>query len=336
MTDIGTHRYFAYLDGTYWRIQDLLHVDQIQALLEALEWKYPVFASIQSYDQAGNVISCPLFFDFDGHPDRVIDDTRQFVQACEFVINTTPRIYFSGSKGFHCTIQRPIHHARCHELCHYFAREVAGGLASLDHKVYRARSMFRIPCSPASKKGFYKIELTRTELFTMSFEEIRHLATNQRCIETAHDPSKIDDDAWTDWLAAAVRDLPTLDDLPSLREHCRSLDMEWTPCLETLLTHPPIEGERNTTVYVLAKFLKSCDVSEDAVEKLLLRYPHWRAFDKSREVSKVIRSVYRSKREAMVGCKGRSHYASLMRSVCDELCHFRDDFPDNCYTPPGK
>lgn len=326
MTEV--YKYFAYKQGDYWRVNELLPVSQIHGLLRSLAWKYEVFASIQSHDEDGNVLFAPLWFDFDGRPEDVLSEVRHFVAACEFVINCTPRIYFSGSKGFHLILERTINHPRVHELVADFAKEVGPArMNTLDPKVYRSRSMLRIPGSKASKVGYYKIEITRRELFDLTYDQIRQLATSQRFIETEHDPSKIDDQTFDAWLTQAIKGLPDHTSLEHITSMARSVQMEITPCIATMLAGKISIGERNMTVYVLAKFFRSCDIDEGTARDLLLRVPMYASFEQDgKEVSKVLRSVYRSPKPAMLGCRGKSAYAELMRTYCAAPCHFREDF----------
>lgn len=306
---------------------------QIHSMLLGLEWKHEVFASAQTYDADGNITHCPLYFDLDGNPDDVHRDAKEFVQACEFGINVTPKIFFSGKKGFHLVIDHLIVHPRCHELVKDFAREIAGHIRTVDEKVYRPRSLFRIPGSPASQRGHYKIELTRAELFQLSFDQIRELSTRQRFIETDHDPSKIDVDAYEAWLKLAIAKLPKPNTINKLSSYNTNVTMEMTPCIATMFEKPPVEGERNVTVYILSKFLKSCDVDEDTALGTLLGYEHFRQFEsEGREVSKIVRSVYKSQKASAVGCRDpHSQYAAQMRSYCDTPCPFRSDFDHRPY-----
>jgi hypothetical protein len=322
------HKYFAYKEGDYWRINDLLSMDQCRIMLAQLNWKKEVFASIQNYDEHGNVTSAPLWFDLDGPAEAVLAEARAFVQACEFIVNVTPEIFFSGGKGYHLLIQRKIEHPRVHELVADFAREVGAHLSTIDPKVYRTRAMFRINGSPASRKGRYKIELTREELFGLSADSIGELSTKQRFIESPHDPSKIDEDTFNAWLTTALDKLPTYNTVAQLPGESHSVALEMTPCLRTMLTTPAPPGERNNTVFTLARFFKTCGVDVKSCLDVMLTYPHWKAFEsEGREVSKVLRSVYYSKTPSKIGCKTPSLSADLMLAYCDDLCHFHADFP---------
>lgn len=322
-----SYRYFAYKDGDYWRVQELLTVQQILSMLSGLNGKYPVFASIQHYNADGIITGAPVWLDFDGPPDTVLADTRAFVASCEFNLGVTPRIYFSGNKGFHLIIERLIEHVRVHDLVADFVKELAPANATtIDKRVYRARSMFRIPGSPASKPGFYKIELTRQELY-LPFESIRQLATTPRMIPNQHDVSKLDEHAFDAWLAIAIAKLKPYDSLEQLKEITTSLSLEMTPCITNMLTKVPLEGARNATVYALARFLRICDFDEPSSLAFITRQPHFAAYEaEGREVSKVVRSVFHQRDRSMLGCRGDTIGAQLMRSHCEAPCPFRADF----------
>jgi hypothetical protein len=194
-------------------------------------------------------------------------------------------------------------------------------------KVYRTRSMFRIPGSKASKPGYYKIEITKAELFNKSFEDIRQLATTQRMMKTEHDPSKFDEQQFESWMKIETEKLPSLKSFEDMIKHNQTVAMEVTPCISKMLLSPALSGERNITIFVLGQFFRSCDIDQDSALNIILAQPHHAAFEQEKgEVSKVIRSLYKSRNPAMVGCKSSSPYAELMRGYCAAPCHFRDDF----------
>ncbi len=302
-------------------------MSQIQTMLGVLGWRKEVFASIQAYDKEGTCLHSPLYFDFDGDPKTVQSDVQHFVAACEFVVNITPMIYFSGNKGFHLIIDHPIEHAQCHLLVQDFAEEIAM-VKTLDKKVYRSNSLFRIPGSPGSAKGFYKIPLTRNELFTMTFPEIRELARHRRQIDHKHDPSKIDAAVMEAWLEVAISKLPTYNTAAHLDQHSESIHMEITPCIHTLLTTPPRSGERHEAAFLLCRFFKLCGLDQSGALAAITAQTHWDAYEKEDgDITKILKSVYRSNKITQLGCKGKSASAEIMRSHCDRMCHFSPDFP---------
>lgn len=324
----GIYKYFAWKEKGYWRGQELLSIPQIEALLAVHGWKKEVFASIQQYDEFGNCLRSPLYFDFDGEPERVIADVRHFVQASEFVINVTPKIFFSGNKGFHLIIDYLVEHPQCHLLVQDFARELAA-VPTLDMKVYRTQSLLRIPGSPGSARGFHKIALTRKELFAMSFEEIRELSRTEQHRAVLHaSAEKIDSSVMDAWLKTALAKLPSYDNINSILAHSESVGMEMTPCIQRLLTEPQPQGNRHESLFILGRFFKLCGLDLASAKAAIEINEHWALYEQQeREVTKTLKSIYFSRRPVTLGCKGASVSASLMRDNCDRHCPFSPDFP---------
>lgn len=321
------YKLFAWREGAYWRGQEIISVSQMKAMLEVLQWKREVFASIQDYDEFGNCISSRLVFDFDGEPDLVMKDVKHFIHACEFVINCTPRIYFSGNKGFHLTIDHIIEHPMCHLLNQDFAEEIAL-CKTLDKKIYRVNSLFRIPGSPASRKGYYKIQLSRAELFSMSFDEIQELARNRRHFEDDHDASKIHLDVMHAWLNIALQKLPKYDNIKAITLYTNSVNSEMTPCVYKFLTEEQPSGQRHECLFILARFFKLCGLSLEDTKTALQSQPHWNLYEQTDgEITKILRSVFYSKKNSSLGCKGKSVSAEIMRDNCDINCPFSPNFP---------
>ncbi len=321
------YKIFAWREGSYWRGQDLISVSQMRSMLHVLNWKKEVFASIQDYDEFGNCISSRLVFDFDGDPDTVLKDVKHFIQACEFVVNVTPRIYFSGNKGFHLTIDHMIEHPLCHLLNQDFADEIAC-VTTLDKKIYRVNSLFRIPGSPASKKGYFKIQLSRYELFSLRYEEIQDLARDRRVYEDDHDATCIEHDVMQAWLKVALRKLPDFTSLDHVLAHTHSVGMEMTPCIHTLLTQRQPQGNRHESLFILARFFKLCGLDVDNTRRALEVHPHWNEYEQTDgEITKVLKSVFYTRKQTMLGCKSNSVSAEIMRDNCQDVCPFNANFP---------
>jgi hypothetical protein len=321
MTD--PYKYLAWIKDGYWNGHHLLPVSQIRTMLGTLAWKHQVFASIQSYDANARVTHCPLYFDLDGPPDQVLEETRHLVKTFEYNLGATPRIYYSGHKGFHLVADYQLEGPHCHLLAKQFARDIAD-LTTIDWRVYRAQSMFRIPGSLGSRGDRYKILLSPGEL-DLPWDDIREIAKTQRFLPDYHDSSKLDQAELQLWLTTAKAQLPRPSRLDALAYAVDSLDLEITPCLTHMLENPAAEGFRNETVFVLTRFFKICGLTQEDALKTFLRYPHWQTYDKTGDVTKVVRSVYNSARQSVLGCKGNSSSAELMRTFCENTCHFHTE-----------
>lgn len=327
--------YFAWREAGYWRGHKLLSAAQISTLLHHLEYRHEVFASIQQYDEMEQVLACPIFADFD-HKDATLEVTQSEVQAFVFrmiaELNVVPRIYFSGNKGFHVVLPYPIVHPHCHYIVRGIVERIGGDLKTLDKAVYRPRSMFRLPGSPASIAGYFKTQLTREELFNASVADIRRLSSirQTRLIEEC-DLAKIDESAISTLIEDAHHQIAFMDE-PSKTQ--QGLQPFLTPCLKHLLTIGAPEGSRNKAIFILSKFFKASEVDIETAREIMLRHKHLMDMDQNREasISTVLRSVYRSPRPVMMGCK-RGSDAELMREFCSDMCPFSDKFPKLKFRP---
>lgn len=322
------YKYFCYRVGTGWRGQQLLSIAQIRSQLVTLRWEYECFATIQNYDEYGNCISSPIWFDFDGKPDEVLHDARSFVSACEYLINVTPRIYFSGNRGFHFVIDYILEHPKCHLLALDFAKEIAGTRRTIDYRVYRNQAMFRIPGSLSSDRNHYKIQLSRSELLFFDLPAIREIALVQRFILDDHDASKIDTALMEDWQRQAIANLPTYETAKKLRDAFESSEQDFTACLERMLYNEPQPGSRNESIFVLSRHFKLAGFDRQTTIETILAQPHWADWESLQgEVTKIVRSLYNSTRTNHIGCRGATSSAQLMRDHCDKRCFFRTDWP---------
>lgn len=328
-----TLRYLAWKEMGHWQGHKLLTVAQINSVLQHLDWKHEVFATIQQYDEHEEIVSCPIYADFD-HKSQSLEKTKAEVQAFVFrlmgELNVVPEIYFSGNKGFHVVIPYPIASPHCHYLVRHVVQHFGQDLSSLDKSVYRPRAMFRLPGSPASTPGRFKTRLSRDELFTLSVEEIVALSTRRtpRLVDET-DVSKISESLIGELLQEASTKLPTFRDVKAEA----ALTPVMTPCLRHFLQKGVAEGQRNKALFILAKFFKQSGLDMETAMTILLKKNHIRQWDESGEakVGSVLRSVYRSHRETRLGCKKGSD-AELMQSYCSPMCPFNPKFPELHFT----
>lgn len=126
-----------------------------------------------------------LYFDFDcDHKklglreedalDRSKQDCIDLVKWFQMKFELNPahiQIWFSGKKGFHCTIRPEVFGIKPHRHLTYIVKNIANQLArvlkleTLDLSVYTIPRMWRIPNTVHPSTGRYKIELKLAELF---------------------------------------------------------------------------------------------------------------------------------------------------------------------------
>lgn len=314
-------KYFAWIDRAgWWCGQKLVDVRVIPALRKSLG-SLPNFATVQTYDDGGKVLYCPLYADFDckADPAKSLADARYVVYLLGEMSNVTPDIYYSGGKGFHIIMPFKLEGELGHLVAKHFFEHLASDLPTLDRSVYRTQAMLRLPNSPGSRPGKYKVQLTRHELMTLSMSEIEELGSRPRRPFSEWDESQINDE-FLSLVTAGYKALPKNTIMLPVDS-----DEPMTPCLSVMLTTAPMEGERNQTAVLLARAFRIRGVPESETLSLILAHHHWAEIDKTERgmVTKAVRSVYHSRRESRVGCKvGRD--AHLMQKFCDPFCWFNE------------
>jgi hypothetical protein len=128
-----------------------------------------------------------LDFDHDTEISLAIADVKYAIwfmkQKTMFALNDDAfRIYFSGSKGFHVMVDSRYLGIKPNKLLPKIFKEIAKDIEfaipykTLDLVIYEARRLFRVPYSINSKSGCFKIELTVSDLNTLSAEQIQEKA----------------------------------------------------------------------------------------------------------------------------------------------------------------
>lgn len=288
----------------------------------------PSFASLQTYDAMGNTMFCPVYADLDGKdPKKAQDDAQYIVYLIGEMTNLIPDIYYSGNKGYHIIIPHKIEHPQCHLVAKHFFEYLAMDIPTLDKRVYRTQSLLRLPGSPASRPGYFKVQITKQELMGLSHEGIAELGRAPRIGSIDEcDLSKLNDE-FLEVIEAGKRKIPVYQG-QAFSEFLKDLGEEMTPCLAKMIETPPQTGVRNQTVLLLARLFKKCGFTEQATLELLLQRQHFADYEGSeRGVSKVLSSLFKSNRPSVIGCK-MGNDAALMKSFCDPLCWFNEEHLD--------
>jgi hypothetical protein len=124
-----------------------------------------------------------LFFDIDSSElELALKDSITLSMYFKSYFDIEPKIWFSGSKGFHIlidhryigTVPNPILTKVYMYLADYFVSHLK--LTTVDLGVYTTPRMWRIPNTINPKSGLYKIPLTINQLMTLTIDEIKVLA----------------------------------------------------------------------------------------------------------------------------------------------------------------
>lgn len=318
-------RYFAWKERSgYWNGNKLLTSSQISVLKGHLPEQFELFETVQTYNSEGMPIECPIFADFDHSTNIELarKDAISFTQAITYHLNVVPDIYFSGNKGFHVILPYSIKHERCHLIAKGIIEEIMPTMPTLDKSVYRTKSLLRILNSPASKKGKYKVKLSKDQLYKEDTAKILDLASfRQKIITKEYDESKLNKDLLNDLFQKHSTSLPTYSS-----ELKGSLTM--TPCLKTLLTIGAVEGQRNKSIFILAKFFKSLGLSVQETINAFFEHNHFVEWERSKEakVTSIVVSVFKNPLVPTIGCK-TSIDGEILRDYCSDFCIFSERFP---------
>jgi len=319
-------KYFSYInkDG-YWCGGQLLSHRQIADMIQMLGWKHQCFVSTQEHDEEGKVIRCPIYIDIDSFNLGIA--LAQAQQCSRLMFNdfgVYPRVFFSGNKGFHLIFPYFIEHPRCHEIVRYYAKDVLSELSCIDSRVYRLQALLRLNNSPASKKGYYKIELTQDELNTLKPDQIRELATSQRHLKYTYDESHLNVDDLEYLVHLGIKNLPDT----SSRLSESSTGDTFFPCLKSMLCTPPNKGDRHFTVFTLARFFRHKGLTASEITEEFMQHDHWVDYMKKDplDLPRTIESVFRGI-SYPTGCHNKDESADLMKQHCDKYCWKNPNFP---------
>ncbi len=303
----------------YMKGQTLMSQEQVDTLVStmAIQPRRQEFhESVQTFDENGKALHCPLYFDFDGK--NALNDCRLVVDQIEWKFGDYPRIFFSGNAGFHLIMPYPVHHPYCNLIAQEFAKDLCGDqVEGLDTQIYAARHLLRRLGSVHFKSGLYKIELKVDELYSLDMHGIRELAREPM--------PPIDCDysynitALNEAISIATKRVESIVNQPRT-EGCtdnRHWQAQLRPCVKSLIEFPPPEGQRNVIITNIARFFRSVGADQDEAIGEMMQHPHWEELD--REVSKVFRSIYRG--NSRFGCRNNT----LLQQYCDRFCEYSSE-----------
>src|SRR5690606_27806377 len=200
---------------------------------------------------------------------------------------------------------------------------------TLDLSVYSSYRMWRMNGSIHYKTRMFKTRLTFSELVSIDKQSLFNLASKpgRRSLPDP-DMEKADELSLIGLVNEGINNIPTFDYDGKSKFDSLGIEHELTPCLKHLINHAPIVGDRNRSIYILARFFKQHDVSYPEAMDIMLSQEHYKAMEElDAGVSRVMKSVYASNQTFRVGCKSGID-AQVMKKYCDEFCWFNEEFPD--------
>lgn len=308
-------RFFTWKADGDWTPHQLLSEQVIADLVRAFKWKREVFASIQRFNEQGVAQGCPLFLDFDGKD--ALEDARFAYHIIKDSLWIEPRVYFSGNKGYHVVADVEIPGDNCHLVAKAIVERMTGTWKSLDKSIYTSRRMWRLPGSPASKPGYYKVRLS-PELLDYGTDLHQSIASQVQQPWGRESQQTLNEKTWSEWLGNAQATVAK----QSLSQPAPTTQQgEWTHCMDVMLKSPATE--RHNTAFLVARGLAKSGLSEPEILAKFLSFDHWRVFEEQeRGISKVVHGVMKYSNHH-IGCK-TGIAGELMRKHCDPFCIFAD------------
>lgn len=248
----------------------------------------------------------PLFFDFDGNIEK--DDGKCGNQAleeakadtlslCNRLINminvdsSSLRIWFSGSKGFHVTVDgrifgimpNPKIHLLYKYIAYYYSKLL--DLKTLDLGVYSCRRQWRIPGSKR-KNGVeidgelvdqYKVEISFSELNIMSITDIRKKASvNPECDQCNNYKEVDPSDVAMEWISEFIAQYKAQERLVESRARKKIVvpkDSTGMPkCIEAIKKYEFAKNRRNRAAIILSTFYNNIGIPLDEAEKKIVSW----------------------------------------------------------------
>jgi Eukaryotic and archaeal DNA primase, large subunit len=209
------------------------------------------------------------------------------------------QFFFSGNKGIHLLVNAEVIGLQPHQALNQIYKEMASDILkftqhkTLDIRVYDDKRMFRMVNSVNLKSGLYKIPLTVEEFATLSYEQIKQLATQPRTIENlvpnlspkARNAFQKYVEEWTNRL---TQQKEFSGKLSALKAH--------PPCIKEMLKKVFREtiDERNNSGTALASFFAQQGVPRDETLHRLIAWgqENCQPILKRRDMEIIVNSVY--------------------------------------------
>jgi len=251
-----------------------------------------VFASVQRWKdpipEEGQSHYAPVYFDLDVDPvkepnlDSAIRDAKKLWEYFNTlgVSNPHTRIWFSGSKGFHLTVEPEVFGIKASVNLTYIMKRLCQDiqnlleLKTLDLAVYSKRRVLRVVNSIHQTSNLFKVEITVNDL-NQGIEHIRALAVKPQ--EEQWDPEEYKEISpvteCVELYKQAIDDYETAENMRRLEPH-KPINIntgEDPVCVKDLITNSiRRDSVRNQAQMVLASYYKDIGVaSEDATQTII-------------------------------------------------------------------
>jgi len=287
------YKYVTWSEGKYFSGGKLLPMATVSRLVGSIsKTKKDLFTTVQD---------SPSLYD-------AYNDAIGLSNALECELGVKAFAFFSGSKGFHIMVPLYVRHKRCHEIVKLIAEDICPQV-TVDPKVYRTRSMWRVNNSWNIKGERYKIAVSLTEPLDQIIE--------------AAERGRLNSEWKAKWMSA-LGEFPVSqyeDKLPVFKPSNPNENTHFwrdmMPCLAKLWrADAPPEGGRHELAYMFIRHCYKSGLDRDEAASYFSVHPFWKNVDEN-DYTKIIRSVYTTGNAAM-GCK----HNEMLQSNCIKYCRY--------------
>lgn len=281
------YSYKYYMAGfSKWKF---MPVEEGRVFIErAIKQGLPVFQTIHNYAEDGETRECPIYIDLDGRTAQ--KDCKDYARKMYEICGTFPKIWFSGSKGYHLVIPYMIREEEPEKIVKFLVSNLLPK-ANIDPCVYSKKRMWRVEGSRHNKTGLIKKRVF--EFLKCEPENI-----NEAVMQTYIDTAK-----------AAVK---------KRRAFNYSGDpiSEMVPCVQHIIEIGANDGEKHNSIVEAAKFWKChCGDPEDLIA-MFSNSEFWE--EHMEHIEKTVASIFASSVPYSFGCN-----KELLRNKCKDKCKFR-------------
>lgn len=250
-----------------------------------------VYYSIYTYENE-DIENCPvyapLYFDldleFENESDfkKIVRDTLLVASYLkeEFGIpEEMIQIYFSGSKGFHVTVEPQILGIEPNKELNMQFKTIAMEVNKItlyntvDTRIYDRRRLFRFPNSINGKTGLYKVPVTMNDLRRMDYKAMQTYASSPREVETA-EPELVKS------AQMKFKKILLIEKIKEKRKRNKNKSKvtfskerrELLPCIKSILETGISKGARNNTCVAIASSMLQSGISQEEVLDELLAW----------------------------------------------------------------
>lgn len=235
--------------------------------------------------------------------EEVREDAKKILAILEaifYIPQEQIQIYFSGGKGLHIIVPPEVMGIQPCKFLNNVYRIIATDVKkyltfnTIDTKIYDNKRLFRIENSIHGKTGLYKIPLSASELRSLSFADVKLLASKKRdMVFEAPVYSTKANRMYNKFVDEWDLEVKKIEE----RKTKGVGDYKYTytpPCIAKLLKDGMGEGGRNNGIAILSSFFKQSGLTEDQCINKMSLYNQQNVTPSlvEREVVRTVISVY--------------------------------------------